>query len=33
MTEEERECFRKIGLKLRGSLVLGKEKLIIMNPV
>lgn len=25
MTEEERECFRKIGLKLRGSLVLGRR--------
>lgn len=25
MTEEERECFRKIGQKLRGSLVLGRR--------
>ncbi|CAK7344301.1 unnamed protein product [Dovyalis caffra] len=25
MTEEERECFRKIGLKIRGSLVLGRR--------
>lgn len=27
MTEEERECFRKIGLKMHSCLVLGKDKL------
>lgn len=26
MTEEERECFRKIGLKMHSCLLLGKEK-------
>lgn len=25
MTEEERTCFRKMGLKMDSSLVLGKE--------
>lgn len=31
LTEEERECFRKIGLKMRSVLVLGKEKITVFT--
>lgn len=33
MTEEEKECLRKIGLKMDSSLVLGEEKrLFLLSP-
>lgn len=31
ITEEERECFRKIGQKMDSSLLLGKEKVHFPN--
>lgn len=33
ITEEERTCFRKIGLKLTSSLVLGKQCLFLCDPI
>lgn len=30
LTEEEREIFRKIGLKMHGFLVLGKQKVTLL---
>ena len=31
ITEEERECFRKIGQKMESSLLLGKEKVHFLS--
>lgn len=33
ITEEERTCFRKMGLKLTSSLVLGKQCLFPCDPI
>jgi len=33
MTDEERECFRKMGLKMRSGLVLGKAISLLEFPL